>query len=206
MRSGSERFLRWYRALPLFCMACMLALSLGIEVLPSEVVRRVLYPVSYATQINGAAARYDVDPYLVAAVIKSESNWDPAAASQAGAQGLMQLMPATAQELADLGMVDTAEYDPKDLLDPSVNIEYGTAYLAYLSRQLSSTEEVIAAYNAGVGTVKSWLTSSQNSGSELGLSTISDAITYPETRLYLARVQEARAQYARYYPDGLKDF
>ena len=198
VRSGSERFFRWYRTLPLLAMGVVLALALGVGALPNNVVRRVFYPVSYATQINGSAARHDVDPCLVAAVIKCESDWDPSAQSGAGAVGLMQLMPETAQELADLGVVDAAEYDVSRLTDPSVNIEYGTAYLAYLSQELGSTDEVIAAYNAGLGTVRSWLAD--------GTQGVAEAITYPETRLYLQRVKQARDRYAELYPEGLEDF
>lgn len=196
---GEVRFWRWYRSIPLFLMGLMLALSLGLQFVPNAVVRGLLFPVSYATQINGAAARHDVDPYLVAAVIKCESNWDADAQSNAGAVGLMQLMPSTAQEVARLGLVDSSTYGYSDLTDPTSNIEYGTAYLGYLEQQLSSDDEVIAAYNAGLGAVQTW--GQQESAS--GDLSFSDLITYPETRLYVQRVEDAYQQYKDLYPEGL---
>ena len=94
-----------------------------------------------------------------------------------------------------MGLVRSSAYDPTDLTDPSTNIEYGCAYLAYLSSQCDSTDEVIAAYNAGLGTVESW--------KEGHPSDFSDAITYPETKLYLQRVNDAYVHYQELYPNGI---
>lgn len=201
------RFWRWYRSIPIVLMGALLALSLGLSLVPSRIVRRILFPVEHSVQINGAAARYGVDPYLVAAVIKCESNWDENAQSGAGAVGLMQLMPETAQEVARLGLVDTSAYDYSDLTDPTVNIEYGTAYLGYLQGQLGSTDEVIAAYNAGLGSVQKWNESSAQSSDTLSSSTsdFQSRIQYPETALYVQRVNDAYAHYQKLYPEGLND-
>lgn len=201
--SASVRFWRWYRSIPLTLMALMLALSVGLTLLPSAVVRRVLFPVEYATQINGAASRHDVDPYLVAAVIKCESNWDVSAQSAAGAVGLMQLMPSTAQEVARLGLVDSRTYSASDLSNPTNNIEYGAAYLGYLEKQLGSTDEVIAAYNAGLNMVHTWNASGTSQAS--AGSSFADRIAYPETRIYVQRVNDAYQHYQSLYPEGLTD-
>jgi soluble lytic murein transglycosylase len=106
----------------------------------------------------------------------------------------MQLMPETAAEVADLGLVDSTVYDPADLGDADTNIEYGCAYLAYLQRNCDTTDEVIAAYNAGIGKVSSW----KAEGGDF-----SSAIDYAETSAYLTRVNDARSQYQRLYPDGI---
>lgn len=177
--------------------AVLLVVTLLVCVLPKlmpTTVGRSYYPVSYAEEINSAADRYGVDPLLVCAVIQCESGWDASAESSAGAQGLMQLMPETAADLADMGLVDGATYSASDLTNPTVNIEYGCAYLAYLEKALSSQEEVIAAYNAGIGTVKSWL-------AEGGV--VPDDISYAETRIYLERVQQAFEGYSETYPSGI---
>lgn len=195
------RFWRWYRAIPITLMALMLALSVGLQFVPSAVIRGVLFPVDYATQINASAVRHDVDPYLVAAVIKCESNWDANAQSSAGAVGLMQIMPTTAREVARMGLVDSTSYSYDDLTDPTNNIEYGTAYLGYLEGQLGDTTQVIAAYNAGLGAAQGWNASSSGDSSS-GLS-FSDRITYPETRLYVQRVSDAYEHYQELYPEGL---
>lgn len=176
-------------------MGILLAASVGISAAPAPLMRAVFYPISYSSAIEQSAEAHGVDPYLVCAVIKCESDWNASASSDAGAQGLMQLMPATAREVATMGLVKSSTYDPDNLTDPATNIEYGCAYLAYLSSQCDSNDEVIAAYNAGLGTVQTW-----KSGQP---SSFADAITYPETRLYLTRVNEAYAHYRELYPNGI---
>ena len=192
----NARFFRWYRTLPLVLMLCMVLLSVGVNFLPAKLVRSLFFPVTYAERIDDAAARYEVDPHLVAAIIRCESGWNDSAQSEAGAVGLMQLMPETAKTVSNMGVVDTARFNPNNLTDPATNIEYGTALLAYLQTQLGTTDEVIAAYNAGLGTVQGWIDVPGSPG-------IPDAITYPETRHYLDRVNESVRQYAKYYPNGM---
>lgn len=189
-------FWRWYRTLPMVLMTAMLALSLVVQVMPIHIVRKVFFPVSYADCIDDAAQRHGVDPHLVAAVIRCESGWNETARSGAGAVGLMQLMPETAQSIAGLGLVDVNTYDPSKLTDAATNIEFGTAYLAYLSSQFANEDEVICAYNAGIGAVQGWQ-------ANVGDGDFRDAIAYPETREYLNSVSEAQRQYAKYYPGGM---
>lgn len=197
MRDGGARFFRWYRTIPLLVMGLLLALSLGLNALPRTLVRSFLFPVEHAEQINASAARHGVDPYLAAAVIKCESDWNESARSEAGAVGLMQLMPQTAESIASRGLVSAAAYDPDNLTDADTNIEYGCAYLGYLEGQLGSQDEVIAAYNAGLGSVQSWKATSGGS--------IAENIQYPETRYYLQRVNDAYEHYKDLYPQGLED-
>lgn len=190
------RFWRWFRTIPILLMVLAALLSVGLSVLPGATLRHWLYPVHYADAVTRSASVHGVDPYLVAAVIKSESNWVSTARSGAGAQGLMQIMPDTARELASEGYVDSSVYDPDDLADPVTNIEYGTAYLSYLLDTTGSVDEAVAAYNAGPGAASQW----KGAGGDFA-----DAIEYPETRLYLERVLEANDQYRSLYPDGLVD-
>lgn len=192
----NTHFFRWYRTLPLVLMALLLILSLTVDLMPKDLVRSLFFPVSYAERIDDAAQRYGVDEHLVAAVIRCESGWNESAQSNAGAVGLMQLMPDTARSIADTGMVDTNRFDPNNLNDPATNIEYGTALLSFLQTQLNTTDEVIAAYNAGLSTVLNWITAPGSQG-------IPAAITYPETKHYVERVDEALRQYTHYYPNGM---
>lgn len=178
----------------------MLAGTLGLcgalDAAPTTLGRQLLYPVSDVAAIEASAARHGVDPDLVCAVIKCESSWNPTATSSAGAIGLMQVMPDTARSLVEMGLVDGSAWDAGDLTDPSTNIEFGCAYLGYLQGRLSSTEEMVAAYNAGIGTVQGWL-------DEGGV--IPDDIAFAETRAYLQKVTLAYEGYQRSYPSGLTD-
>lgn len=190
------RFWRWFRTIPLLVVAVVGLLSLGISIAPGFVLRKVLFPVQHEEAILESSARHGIDPLLVCAVIKCESNWVENAESGAGAVGLMQVMPSTAETLAGWGYVDSWSYDPNNLTDPATGIEYGCACLQYLSENLDDTDQVIAAYNAGLGTVQDWM--------DGGMPDISDAITYPETRFYLIRVKESYDMYRRFYDANLQ--
>lgn len=113
----------------------------------------------YADEINFYAARYDLDPALVAAVIKVESNFDPNAVSRAGARGLMQVSPIIWQAFNPASSCDGRHAPPAVsgdcIFDPGANIRTGAAYL----RQLLDTFRgdftlAFAAYNAGVGSIR----------------------------------------------------
>ena len=179
-------------------MALLGALSVGLMPLPSRILGRYLYPVKHNEAILESSARHGVDPLLVCAIIKCESNWEDGAQSAAGAVGLMQLMPDTSRELADQGVVDPWSFDPENLTDPATNIEFGCAYLAQLSWQLGSTDEVIAAYNAGPGSVAEWLSGNEE------IEELVEVISYPETAVYLKRVNKAYEEYGELYTESLE--
>ncbi|MBW2410820.1 MAG: lytic transglycosylase domain-containing protein [Deltaproteobacteria bacterium] len=117
-----------------------------------------------------AAQKYNLPPALIKAVIKAESNFDPGAVSSAGAQGLMQLMPATAEELG-----------VKNSFDIEQNIDGGSHYLRkMLDKFGGNTKLALAAYNAGPGTVEKY----------------HGNVPYPETRNYVKRVMRFSAKFA----------
>jgi len=155
--------------------------------------QRIYHPLRYTEAIAASAARYDVDPYLVAAVINAESGFDPDQRSQAGAVGLMQLMPETAAELAEAtgaGAVDAAR-----LTDPSLNIDLGARHLADLVARFGDVRTAVAAYNAGAGRVEAWL-------AEEGVSAVGTTLPFPETERYVERVLTERERYRELYPDA----
>lgn len=187
------RLLSWYRVVPLCIVAVFGLISFAYSFGPSMLFK-ALYPLEYEDAITESASSHGVDPYLVAAVIRSESSWDANAASSQGAQGLMQLMPQTAADMVEKGLVDGSRYSSDNLLDPETNIEFGCAYLSYLLSYFNgATEKAIAAYNAGLGNVDSW---TQDEG------LLHNAITFPETQAYLVRVTMARTRYAELYPQA----
>lgn len=156
-------------------------------------VEETYYPLEYEEYIQEAAERHQINPYLICAVIRCESNWDPEVESSAGAVGLMQLLPETAADLEQRGLVDGSVFSASDLSDPQTNIEYGTAYLRYLVDRYHEVETVIAAYNAGLGNVDSWLENGEN---------IRDVVEFAETENYLYSVINARESYEQLYPDA----
>lgn len=192
-RRGS--FLRWYRAVPLTVVFIFGLVSFAFTFAPSLLFKS-MYPLRYEDEITASASAHGVDPYLVAAVIRSESSWDPEASSHQGARGLMQLMPETAQDMVSKGLVDGRRYSYENLEDPAINIEYGCAYLSYLLTYFNGAiDRAIAAYNAGMGNVDGWAKQDK---------LLHNAITFPETQAYLVRVNMAKARYQELYPQAFR--
>lgn len=145
----------------------------------------------YSSAIKGYAQKYGVEPELIAAVVKAESGFNPSAVSEKGAEGLMQIMPETAEFIAQ-----TIFYEKDvDLFDWECNLELGTAYLAYLFEKFDGEYEVVCAYNAGEGRVVAWLNDSAYSGDGKTL----DTVPFKETRAYVQKVTDYKKRYARYF-------
>ena len=158
--------------------------------------QRRYYPLSYTDEIMQSSARHTVSPQLVAAVINAESKWRAGTRSSAGAVGLMQVLPSTAEDLAKRGSVDSEAYPLGRLSDPAVNIEYGTAYLRYLVDRYHEIEIVLAAYNAGLRHADDWAAKGGD---------IRSAIEFPETKHYVLRVMRGKDRYEVLYPDAFKE-
>lgn len=151
---------------------------------------RTKYPLEYEPIVSAHARNYDLDPALLAAVIYAESRFDPDAVSEAGAIGLMQLLPDTAKGIAL--RTGGARFVVADLRDPEINVRYGSWYLDHLrDRYGRDTRLALAAYHAGPGNVDEWL--------EKG-----GGIAFPETRDYVNEVERVRRVYAKAYPDELR--
>jgi|SRR5579884_2726803 len=160
-------------------------------------VNELTLPLSYADIIRQQAADKHLDPALVAAVIYAETRFIPRPSS-AGAQGLMQIMPQTAEFLARRSGATT--FHISDLTTPEVNIAYGSYYLRYLLDEYGGSETLaLAAYNGGETNVTRWLESQRAGGHSL---TVSD-IPFPETRDYVLKVLQAQRDYRRAYPQQL---
>jgi len=164
--------------------------------LPTPTAYRVAYPLPYPQLVQEVASEFGVDPLLVWAVMREESHFAPWAISRSGACGLMQLLPATAEGAARaLGVT----LEREDLFRPEVNLRLGTWYLARMLESCGGDiPRALAAYNGGLGNVRRWASSSTFRGRE-GFPT---AITFPETREYVARVAQSYLVYQFLYGEG----
>lgn len=183
------------RRLWLILLVAILALVLNIER-----IGRHFYPFPYQEIVFRYAFQEDLDPFLLAAVIKTESNFRATARSHKGALGLMQVMPETGRWVAE----ETGEPPllPGDLLDPETNIRLGTSYLAYLHTQFRGDPVLaLAAYNAGRGNVLRWLEQARWTGE---LATL-DEIPFPETRRYVRKVLFTQQVYRYLYRDVINE-
>lgn len=145
---------------------------------------RARYPLAYEDIIRGHARNYDLDPDLLAAVVYVESRFQPDARSDAGAFGLMQLLPATAQGIAT--RTGGTKFVLSDLEDPEINIRYGAWYLDHLRDRYGDMRTALAAYHAGQGNVDRW----QREGS---------GVVFPETRAYVSEVERVTRVYEKAY-------
>jgi soluble lytic murein transglycosylase len=150
----------------------------------------------YADVVSAEAENRSLDPLLLAALIRQESLFEPAAESWVGARGLGQVMPATGQSIAqDLGVED---FEVDDLYRPAVSIQFGAYYLAsQLERFDDQILVALAAYNGGPGNALQWL---ESGGDDLDLFV--EVITAVESRLYLQAVLENYIVYERLYRSG----
>jgi soluble lytic murein transglycosylase len=135
---------------------------------------------------------YDLDPYLVFSVIKVESNFSLCAKSNKGALGLMQILPATAEYIAD--KLNIEDYD---LFDSKINIKFGCYYLRYLLDKFNCADLVLCAYNAGEGNVNKWLNDKRYSNDKVSLV----YIPFYETREYVKLVNKNFKIYKKIYAD-----
>jgi soluble lytic murein transglycosylase len=143
---------------------------------------RLRYPLHYSEYVKVHARENNLDPALLAAVIYQESKFNASAESKSGAIGLMQLTPSTAHGIAI--RTGGSRFTTRDLLDPEINIRYGSWYLAHLFQKYGNEKLVLAAYNAGQGNVDKWRASGR-------------PIEFPETRAYVDRVEHLKHVYAR---------
>jgi soluble lytic murein transglycosylase len=175
------------------------AITVAVMALPfaRKAVNELGLPLDYPSVIRQQAAEKRLDPALVAAVIYTETKFDPRTSS-AGAVGLMQILPRTAEYLAHRSGATT--FTTSDLSTPQVNIAYGSYYLRYLLDEYhGSTVTALAAYNGGEANVDNWIAAARARGGRFGIGDI----RFPETRAYVQRVLQARKDYRHTYASQL---
>ena len=186
------------RLLGAIVSVALLALFVGLMVSDvNHAVNGLGLPLSDEGVIREQAAEKHLDPALIAAVIYAETKFEPRQSS-AGAEGLMQILPATAYFLAHLS--GGSRFTASDLASPRINVAYGSYYLRYLLNHYTGNEMLaVAAYNAGLANVDSWVAQANAAGRQLTVA----AIPFPETRAYVERVQQAQREYRAKYPRQL---
>ena len=183
------------RVLGFLLLAIALLGAFGVYVVKAEPAWyvRMRYPLKYEAIIRGHAHTYGLQPAYVAAVVFTESKFEPGAKSSAGAIGLMQLLPGTAQGIAD--HTGGHGFVASDLYVPEINVRYGCWYLRQLQTKYADHPQAedlaLAAYNAGQGNVDRWVAATP-AGEPV-------RIPFAETRAYIARVHALERLYRRGY-------
>lgn len=161
----------------------------------STFVKKWMYPIEYEDEVRTSSQAFEVDPYLIMAIIRVESNFRPEVSSPKGAYGLMQLMPETAEWMVEDGHFQSQFLDR--LEEPSVNIHMGSWYIGQLLRQFDNLIAAIAAYNAGPGRVEGWIRDDEWDGKAQNI----EKIPFRETRHYVQRVLYYYDKYKEIHPE-----
>lgn len=162
--------------------------------------KKYIYPVKYSEYVDKYASEYNLNKFTVYAFINVESSFNEDAISPKGAIGLMQILPSTANFIADKLNVTTY-----DLSDPETNVAFGCYYLRYLMNKFKDSRLVICAYNAGETRVREWLKDNRYSKDGITLN----VIPYKETKNYVDKIEKTFEKYVNLHGksvDNLKKF
>lgn len=159
-----------------------LPMILSIKISDKNSVRKIQYPLAHWEIVMEAAAKYNIDPFIVISLMREESRFDPEARSSVGAAGLMQLMPQTAYNVGNkLDMKITSLWQ---IYDVKTNITLGSYYISSLMKEFNSLHLAAAAYNAGEQNVRKW----QKAGNYKSSAEFIEDIPFDETRNFVKRV------------------
>ena len=183
-----------YRALQTLKRAIPSYFTLELNALPRP-YWETLFPRPYWPTLKKYAQDNDLDPFLVASLIRQESEFNPGAVSRSDALGLMQLLPKTGRKVAREMRV--SKFSTNQLLTPNLNMQLGTRYFrGLLDHFAGQTEYALAAYNAGPERVQEWLAEGPGNGPEGFV----ESIPFTETREYVQAILRNRDMYRALYP------
>jgi soluble lytic murein transglycosylase len=175
-------------------LAASAIIALVVRPYADKAVQEIALPLRHEDIIRQQAEAKNLDPSLIAGVIYVESRFRDQT-SRAGAKGLMQILPSTADYIA--GKSGGTRFEQGDLATPQINIAYGSWYLRYLLQHYHGNELLaLAAYNAGEGKVDEWYREASARGEDFEAAT---HIPFPETRNYVEKVFDARERYRHEY-------
>ena len=158
-----------------------------------KVIIKKIYPLKYTEYVEKYSREYNIDKYLVYAIIKAESNFNENAKSKSQAIGLMQIMELTAIEIAEKMELNVSE---EDLFNPDLNIKIGLKYYKELMDKYNNNYQMaIVAYNAGIGNVDKWIKDGviKEDGSNL------ENVPFKETENYLRKIIRDYEIYKKLY-------
>ena len=192
-RRGAIRRRRLTALLAIAAVGALAALWFGAG---EKALREITLPLRHEDIIRQQARDKDLDPALIAAVIYQESKFEDRTSS-AGAKGLMQILPATAQFIARKS--GGTAFELRDLATPQINIAYGSWYLRYLIDRYDGNQTLaVAAYNAGEHNVDIWV---DRAGGDASFDP--KDIPFPETRAYVQSVERHQKDYRTHYAKEL---
>ena len=187
--------MKFKKIIKILCLVILVVILINIKS-----IFKSFYPVKYEDQIFKYSQKYKVDPSLVAAVIRAESNFNEKATSHRGAYGLMQIMPDTAIWIAQ--NMKLRDFNVEKLYDNEINISMGCWYINNLNTEFNGNIDlVLAAYNGGRGNVQKWLKNTEYSSDGKTL----DIIPFGETDKYVKKVKTNYNVYVKLYGEGLSD-
>ena len=184
---------QYHRALQLLKRSVPSYFAMDLDALPRPYWED-LFPRPFWTDLKRYASSNGLDPYLVASLIRQESEFNPAAVSHANAVGLMQVLPTTGKKLAR--QMKVRRFSTDQLLQPGVNLQLGTRYFRELLDQFGGRlEYALAAYNAGTDRVEAWLANGKYRDPEEFV----ESIPFSETREYVQAILRNVTVYKRLY-------
>ena len=158
-------------------------------------IERWEYPVEYPEYVTYYADKYGIDQFMLYAFIRTESNFNPMAESDAGARGLMQITEVTFDWIKSK-IAPTEDLTFEDLYDPETNIRFGSYFVSYcLLRYQNDLATAAAAYHSGLGTVDGLLSQTEYSANGQTL----DHYPYPQMRLYVKKITDSYQRYLEIY-------
>ena len=165
----------------LLILAIAIILVIIVVICINKLMIKVLYKKEYSEYVTKYAQEYNVDENLIYALIKAESNFEVDAVSNKDAQGLMQLMYSTAEDVAKKNGIELTE---ENIIEPDINIKIGTKYISILLEKYECVEVALAAYNAGSGNVDKWIANGtiKADGSDI------ENIPFKETNNYVRKI------------------
>lgn len=176
-------------------IAVVILIGMGVYLSYIVICKTFIYPIKYDKYVITAAKENNIDPYLVFAIIKQESNFDKNACSNRKAKGLMQILDTTAEEISQgINYINTEEFD---LYDAKTNIYIGVKYFrTLLDRYNGNIRLALCAYNAGLGNVDKWINSENiYLDSKINIGNI----PFEETKTYLINILKYYDKYVSLY-------